>query len=193
MKNHISWMGQFISQPGKTAALIQASPVLAREMAERATCNWTQDKRIVELGCGYGAITRALLDKGVPPSQMISVDISRRSVEMTRKLGAQALCVDARYLTYLLRDINWQGCHCVVSSLGLLSMNAELRNKILDQVNEILLPGGRFVQYTYGWGDPTYGQAHRLGWKSAGKDFVLRNIPPAHVLVWTKPVDPVLR
>lgn len=190
MKNHISWLAGFLANPHKTAAVTQASPYLARQMAERATGNWTPDKRIVELGCGYGSITRALLEHGVAPSHMISVDTSSKAVERTRALGAQALCVDARYITYMLQDLNWLGCHVVVSSLGLLSMPTEVRNKILDQVDQVLLPGGKFIQYTYSCGDPTYGQARRLGWRSTGKSFVLKNIPPANVMEWIKPVDP---
>lgn len=193
MTHHSSWLAQFVAQPRKTAAITQASSTLAGKMARMAREGLTPEMKIIELGCGYGSVTRALLKEGVSPQQMVCLDITRSAVERTRKLGVNALAVDARYLRYLMEDLKWNGAHRVVSSLGLLSMPADVRNDILIAVSDVLLPGGNFIQYTYGFGDPTKGKADTLGWRKTGKDFTWKNIPPAHIWRWTKPVDPVVR
>jgi phosphatidylethanolamine/phosphatidyl-N-methylethanolamine N-methyltransferase len=155
-------------------------------MAEMTLDHLPDNARVVEIGCGFGAVTRALFEAGLKPHQLVSIDVAQRAVAKTRQLGGTALCVDARYLRYLVRDLQWNHCHAVVSSLGLLSMPAELRNKILAGINEVTAPGGRYVQYTYGSADPTGGNMHRMGWRRTGSDFTWRNLPPAHVWRWTK-------
>ena len=192
MKNRISWLGQFIAQPCQIASLTPASSDLSRKMAQAALKNLPEDGRVIEIGCGFGAITKQLFDLGLSRENLVSIDLSRKAVEKTRDLGGRAMCVDARYLDSLVRELGWPNCHAVVSSLGLLSLDTPTREKILRAADEALTQGGVFVQYTYGRGDPTKGVAQRLGWQNTGKEFTWRNIPPAYVWRWVKPGIPEL-
>lgn len=45
----------------------------------------------LDIGCGPGRLTSALVERGVPT---LGVDISNVAVELTRRRGAPALCVD---------------------------------------------------------------------------------------------------
>lgn len=45
----------------------------------------------LDLGCGPGRLTSALVERGVPT---LGVDVSTVAVELTRRRGAPALCVD---------------------------------------------------------------------------------------------------
>ena len=123
-------------------------------------------KRLLDLGCGTGRITRALVQCG---AQVIGVDYSMLSLrEAMSKVDG-----DGRGLDLLATDtaaLPFSGGYfdVVVSNqvLGILA-NAEQRNLMFRSIAKVLRPGGLAVITTYNY----VGSGPRQGYSSAGVSF----------------------
>src|SRR3546814_15819026 len=67
---HWLYFRRFLKNPVGVASLTPSSPALGRLVAQHVSRE--DDQYVVELGCGTGAITRALLPGGVPPERLIA-------------------------------------------------------------------------------------------------------------------------
>ena len=145
--------------------------------------------RVVELGAGTGAITRALLRYRVRPENLLVLELNP---DLCRDLHtdfpeAKVVCGDARELPKLLAStpgFEDSMTDAVVSSLGFLSMPPQLIEQIIAASFRCLPPGGIFVQYTYGPKFPVRStMLRRMGLRAERVDFTLLNLPPASVYV----------
>jgi len=146
-------------------------------------------KRVVELGAGTGAITRALLRYRVSAEDLLVLELNP---DLCKDLhtdfpNAKVVCGDARELPALLAmtpGFEDGMTDAVVSSLGFLSMPPELIEQIIAASFCCLPPNGVFVQFTYGPKFPVRStMLRRLGLRAERVDFTLLNLPPASVYV----------
>src|SRR6185437_5885194 len=130
---------------------------------------------------------------GIPPSQLLVVEINSQLVEFLRERfpGVSIACADARNLDALaaehglLRDDD--KLDAVVSGLGMLSMSSELRCDILRAAFAALGDTGRFIQFTYGPVSPVRRRERELlGLRMRRVGFAMRNLPPATVYVYER-------
>jgi phospholipid N-methyltransferase len=141
------------------------------------------DGPVIELGAGTGVFTRALLARGVREQDLVLVETNRQLANMLRKRfpAAHVICADAAELGSHY-PLGRTKAGSVVSGLPLLSMPEEQVIDILQIAFLLLRRGGRFFQFTYGFGTPvplhslqfTGLHAKRIGWVAA-------NLPPASV------------
>src|SRR5690348_4415792 len=68
------FLREWLVQPGIVGAICPSSHRLARSMAERIPVQG--DGLVVELGAGTGAVTQALLEKGISPDRLRVVERS---------------------------------------------------------------------------------------------------------------------
>ena len=92
------------------------------------------DERILDLGCGDGALTGKLLDLGC---LVVGVDASTEQIEAARKRGLDAHVVDGQALSYN------NEFDAVFSNAALHWMKHS--DAVLAGVWQALKPGGRFV------------------------------------------------
>ncbi|MCX7555411.1 methyltransferase domain-containing protein [Xanthomonadaceae bacterium JHOS43] len=180
---------QWLRHPLSTAAISPSGPHLARSMVAEIQIG---ARRVIELGAGTGAMTRAILAQGIEPDDLLALELNP---DLCRYLeGAfpqvKVICADARELAKALDACGYaQGglADAVVSSLGLLSMPRTLQHDILKASFDCLNPGGRFIQFTYGPTCPVPRDVldaldlHVLRGRT-----VLRNVPPATVFVFSR-------
>lgn len=148
--------------------------------------------RVVELGAGTGAITKALVGKLPDPDRLLVVEMNPvlHQVLLQEFSGIRVVCGDARELGELLRQHGTfepgQG-DAVVSSLGLLPMPVPVQRAILAAAFEAMRPDGVFVQYTYGLAAPVAPEvARELGLRCERVGTAWWNLPPARVFVYRR-------
>ncbi len=138
---------------------------------------------VVELGGGTGAVTSALLRRGVPASRLCVVEHSSVLARLLaeRFPGVNVIHGDAAQLTRLLPGPNPR-VHCVVSSLPLLSLPSSLVARIIEQIELLLARRGTLIQFTYRIG----GGASPLAaaFEPVRSQTILFNLPPAKVEVF---------
>lgn len=147
-------------------------------------------RRVVELGAGTGAITKALFSHGLAPGNLLIVEINEVLHEVLRTSfpGANVVCGDARRLEKILQR-TWlpddRTVDAVISSLGLLAMPPSVQRDILSAAFSVLGSDGVFVQYTYGLSSPIKEELqNELGLVSKRIGFAWRNLPPATVYLY---------
>lgn len=180
---------QWLKNPLRTAAVAPSSPELAAAMIAELP---DDARRIIELGGGTGAITRALLDAGIVDEDLLVLELNEElhAHLHLRFPRVQVLLGDARSLPALARAngyLDGGPADAIVSGLGLLTMPPQLQRGLLAAAFECLRDGGVFVQFTYGPAAPVADTVMReLGLHVRRGEFILRNVPPATVYVYTR-------
>ncbi|MCR4281988.1 MAG: phospholipid methyltransferase [Bauldia sp.] len=169
----------WLRKPMLTGAVSPSGAALARAMAKEipADGEWP----ILELGPGTGPVTAALIERGITPERIVSVEFNPEfcALLVERFRGLNVVEGDAYDLASALPPGLAGPYAAAVSSLPLLTRPADMRLKLVDAVLDRVLPGGALVQFSYGFGPPVKAVPGRFA-VSRGA-FVLANLPPARV------------
>lgn len=179
MNDWLSFAQRMARNPRAVGAVSPSSPALAQAMA--AEVDPSVAGRILELGPGTGAITRALLDRGVPASKILAVEADGKFARLLRERipGIEVLQGDAMNA----EQIGARGSFAaVISSLPLLNFPNDDVSAFVEAMLAMLPVGAPFVQYSYGVKPPVPRDA-RVQMRLAKK--VWRNLPPARIWVFT--------
>ena len=185
----LRFIGQWLKNPRQTAAVAPSSPELAAAMLGELPGN---AHRVIELGGGTGAITRAIVDHGIAGNALLVLELNEELHAHLRRRFANELLVlgDAVELPRLASEAGFLDAgpaDAVISGLGLLAMDRELVTRILRAAFACLRPDGRFIQFTYGPVSPVSDAVlDVLGLRMRRGEFVLRNVPPATVYVYER-------
>ena len=180
---------QWLKNPLRTASVVPSSSELAYAMIGELP---EGTKRVIELGGGTGAITRELLAAGIHATELFVLELNE---ELHAHLHARfpGVCVvlgDARSLPELAAGCGFLDdgpADAIVSGLGLLTMPHPLQREILSAAFQCLREDGVLVQFTYGPAAPVAESVVRqLRLKVHRGEFVLRNVPPATVYVYSR-------
>lgn len=176
----------YVSNPRRIGAVAPSSGWLARAMArwvEIPPKGW-----VIELGAGTGAVTEALLARGVPPQQLVAIETVPRLVEVLRRRFPEVRLLqgDARKLTELIHGALGPNAPvaAVVSSLPLRAFTPEDRARVVQGIRALLPPGGRWIQFRY-----RLRHEPALQWEGfhlRQSVVVWRNIPPARVVLYER-------
>ena len=173
----------WLDKPKLMGAVSPSGRFLARLMASHVDPNGIDP--IVELGPGTGPITEALLARGVEPGRLTLVEYDRAFCRLLgrRFPGVRIVQGDAYALGRTLADVIDAPIGTVVSSLPLLTKPEGQRLALLDDAFALMMPAGRFIQFTYGRASPV---PHGLGtsFHAHVSPLVWLNLPPARVWVY---------
>lgn len=170
-------------RPQAIGAVCPSSPHLTKKMA--AEINKKKPGIIIEIGAGTGAVTKALLARGIAPSNLVLIE---QSPDLAKYLRTQfpEVCViegDAAVLRQLLPDPTVE-INAIVSSLPLLSLPSEQVIAILNEWACLLPLKGKLIQYTY---DFFSSKPHRMtGFTLIKSHSIWLNVPPAKIQVFRK-------
>src|SRR5690606_1640582 len=105
------------------------------------------DEYLVELGCGTGAITRALLAGGVPPEKLIAVDLDAELLAVLREdfPDITVLQCDAAHLREHLPPSVVGKVGTVVCGIPVSLLPLKAQRRIVDEMFALMPAGRRFL------------------------------------------------
>ena len=167
------------SDPRAVGAVVPSGPSLGRLMARGCEAG----ARVVEVGAGTGALTRAILNTGVSERDLCLVESDERFVKILRERfpGARTVQGDATSLGEHMEDLMGRA-DFIISGLPLLLFSDARKRRLLAAAFRLLGEGGAFHQFTYGGVCPV---ARRmldgLGLRASCLGVAALNVPPAFV------------
>lgn len=175
----------WIDGPKRVGAILPTSGITARRMA--SVINPQSGLPVLELGPGTGIITKAILQRGVPPENLVSIEFSTDFfLHLTQNFpGVQFINGDAFDLQNTLGRFKDVQFDAVISAIPMLSFPMERRIALLEDLLDRMPHGRPVMQITYGPVSPIVAKPDSYRIKHF--DFVVRNIPPAQLWVYTRP------
>lgn len=176
------FMWQLIRHPKSISAVAPSSKGLALQMVSEIGPN---TGHVVEIGAGTGVITRQILAAGVKPENLSIVEMNPN---FCRALKARfpecnVLEMDAQQLG----ELPLENVGMVISGLPLLSIPEPVQHNIIRGAFDLMVEGGKYVQFTYGPKPPIATEvfaANDLECRTLKK--IWFNLPPAMPYVFTR-------
>ena len=182
--DEIRFIKGMMSTPKTVGAIMPTSSRMANRMA--SIIDTGSGLPVLELGPGTGVITKAILDKGVKPENLVSVEYSSEFVRHLRGKyqGVNFINGDAFSLAETLKDFRGQQFDCVISGIPLLNFPMHQRVKLIEDLLKLIPVGRPVVQFSYGPVSPVVARPDSYIIKHF--DFIVRNIPPAQIWHYRK-------
>jgi phosphatidylethanolamine/phosphatidyl-N-methylethanolamine N-methyltransferase len=184
LDDEVRFLRSWIEKPLHMGAVMPSGRVLARTMAQYVDTK--SSGPVVELGPGTGAITSALIERGVDQKRLVLVEYNPGFCALLRDRYPQATVVQAD--AYDLRDSLWNvlsvPASAVVSGLPLVTKPMLTRLKLIRDAFAALAPGAPFVQFTYSVAPPI--PKSLPGVSTEASERIWMNLPPARVWVYRK-------
>lgn len=184
LDDEVRFLRSWIEKPLHMGAVMPSGKVLARTMAEYVDVK--SSGPVIELGPGTGAITNALVDRGVDPRRLVLVEYNPSFCALLRDRYPKATVVQGD--AYALRDTLWDvlsvPASAVVSGLPLVTKPMLTRLKLIREAFAALAPSAPFVQFTYSVAPPI--PKSLPGVSTEASERIWMNLPPARVWVYRK-------
>ena len=180
------FLQEWLANPQRTGAVAPSSPKLAAAMARWLPAD--PESYVLELGPGTGAVTQALLDRGLREDRLVAIENNPKLARHLRKRfpHAQIITGDAWQMDELLLDrpVPIESVGAVISSLPLLCFPPAKADALAEKIRGLLTRGGKWVQYSYHLGIRRHKSAAHF--RQIASKIVWFNIPPARVNVYQK-------
>ena len=174
----------WIDKPRAVGSIVPTSSVTARKMA--SVVDPSSGLPVLELGPGTGVITKAILQAGIKPENLWSIEYSQDFVRHLRRdfPGVNIIQGDAFDLDATLGDKRDTVFDSVISGVPLLNFPVPQRIAYVEDLLDRLPPGRPIVQITYGPVSPV--PPGRGNYTVEHFDFILRNIPPSRLWIYRR-------
>jgi phosphatidylethanolamine/phosphatidyl-N-methylethanolamine N-methyltransferase len=184
LDDEVRFLRSWIEKPLHMGAVMPSGRVLARTMAQYVDIDSCGP--VIELGPGTGAITSALIERGVDQKRLVLVEYNPGFCALLRDRYPNARVVQGD--AYTLRDSLWNvlsmPASAVVSGLPLVTKPMLTRLRLIRDAFLALAPGAPFVQFTYSVAPPI--PKSLPGVSTEASERIWMNLPPARVWVYRK-------
>jgi phospholipid N-methyltransferase len=172
------FLKSWIQNPTAVGAVAPSGRLLAKLMAT----GLRSGARVIELGAGTGTLTQAILETGVRAEDLFVVEQNTQFLKILARRFPDCPLVAADALS-LAEHVPGPGTFdFVVSGLPLLFFSPQQKERLLEQVFELLGPNGALHQFTYGGRCPVERSLRsRLELRSSLIGIAPFNLPPAFV------------
>ena len=179
--DEMAFIRSWIEKPISMGAVTPSGRMLARTMARYVDPNVAGP--VIELGPGTGAVTKALVDKGIEAARLVLVEFNPNFCKLLRRRYPEATVIqaDAYRLREALSHYTRHEASAIVSGLPLMTKPLRIRLRLLREALAMLQPQAPFVQFTYAVVPPIPKLA---GVKVEASERIWRNMPPARVWVY---------
>lgn len=170
---------RWLADPRAMGSVAPSSAVLRRLIGRNIICG--PDQVVVEFGGGTGAVTRAILESGVPADRVISFEIDGELAGFLRGRHPDITVfeADCRKAAELLGERLTGKVGTVVIGIPMITFPLDFQRTVIDTTFRILPPGGRFLLYSFMPHSPLNRRALGLTGRRLG--FTPLNLPPASV------------
>jgi phosphatidylethanolamine/phosphatidyl-N-methylethanolamine N-methyltransferase len=180
------FLQEWLANPQRMGSVVPSSRKLAAAMAHWLPSD--PESFVLELGPGTGAVTEALIERGLREEKLVAIEHNPKMARLLREKfpRAQIITGDAWQLDHLLRDRREpiENVGAVFSSLPLLNFPPEQAEALAQKIRAVLQPEGNWVQYSYHLGKK---QARgSSSFQLHASKIVWLNFPPARVCVFQK-------
>ncbi len=140
---------------------------------------------VLELGPGTGVITKAILDRGVNPENIYSIEYSASFIPGLKRRypGINFIHGDAFNIAEIAKQLGIERFDCVISALPLLNFPISQRIRLVVAALKLVDQGQSMIQFSYGPNSPVPERSKNFEVGHLGT--VLRNIPPARIWTYT--------
>ncbi|MBX6396006.1 MAG: methyltransferase [Alicyclobacillaceae bacterium] len=177
MEKRLFFLRRFLANPRLIGSVTPSSRFLCEQMMRCVP--WEQSRRVIELGAGTGVMTHDIFWRKHPDAKVL---IFEKDPELRRYLSLRypedVLFREAEELARVVEEHGLYPVDAIVSGLPFAVFPAEARDRILDQVCEVLRPGGVFVTFQYSL---QLKRHLRKRFRRLSIDFTPWNIPPAFI------------
>jgi phosphatidylethanolamine/phosphatidyl-N-methylethanolamine N-methyltransferase len=182
--DEVQFFKGWLHRPRAVGSIVPTSSVTAKRMA--SIVDLKSGLPVLELGPGTGVITKAILQRGVPPEKLYAVEYSPEFVRHLKLAHPKVNFIhgDAFNLGETLGSMGDATFDSAISGVPLLNFPVAERIKYVEGILDRLPPGRPMVQLTYGPKSPVppglgnYNVEHFR--------FVLRNIPPTQLWIYRR-------
>lgn len=180
--DEIRFIKGMMSTPKTVGAIMPTSARMANRMA--SIIDTGSGLPVLELGPGTGVITKAILERGVRPADLVSIEYAPHFCTL---LQERFPSVDVRNgdvfeLGNVLADRQDQIFDSVISAVPMLSFPLERRIGLMRDLLARVPRGRPVIQITHGPMSPL--PAMPDVYTIAHFDFVVRNLPPAQLWLY---------
>jgi phosphatidylethanolamine/phosphatidyl-N-methylethanolamine N-methyltransferase len=181
MSDTLRFLARMIARPVHTGAVAPSSKALGRAMAREVDPE--SGLPVLELGPGTGVVTEALIERGIAPSRLTSIEYDPGFAALVAKRfpGVRVIQGDAFDLDKTLGVR--APLAAAVSSLPLINFPIEMRLALLANLFERLAPSAPFIQFSYRFKPPV---APPPGITLRRAAVIWLNMPPARVWVYRR-------
>jgi phosphatidylethanolamine/phosphatidyl-N-methylethanolamine N-methyltransferase len=185
IEDELRFIKTFATSPLKVGSVTPTSRELARLMvrhAEPDPAGW-----VLETGPGTGVVTEALIEAGIPPEKIVSIEYDADLSGLLRRRfpRVNVLHGDALRLEQTLGDFVGLTFSAALSGIPLLNLAKRKRAPYLEGLLDRVAPGGKVSQLSYSLTPPQEAIAGRLAVDKS--KWVTLNLPPGRVWIYRRP------
>ena len=183
LDDEVRFLRSWIEKPLHMGAVMPSGKVLARTVARYVDVQ--SSAPVIELGPGTGAITDALIARGVSEKRLLLVEFDPGFCALLRERYPQATVIqgDAYNLDQTLSELK-QPAAAMVSGLPLVTKPMMIRRKLMRDAFLKLEHGAPFIQFTSSVAPPI--PKSLPGVHTQASERIWMNLPPARVWVYRK-------
>ncbi|ALW83828.1 hypothetical protein AUC43_01145 [Hymenobacter sedentarius] len=176
---------QFFRNPATVGSLVPSSRELSDKVME--PIDFTTARCIVEYGPGTGVFTDVIIQRRKAETVVVLVELNRRFAKLLRERYAgqpnvHVIHGSADKTGQYLRELGAPAAEYVVCGLPFSSLPRRQGWRILEHTRDLLRPAGKLILFQYSLQNKRlFAKFFRL----LDHAYVLLNLPPAHVLVYT--------
>lgn len=182
-----NFLRAWAEKPLQVGSVTPSSRALSRAIASNV--DPSRPGPVIEIGPGTGPVTEALVERGISEDRLVLVEYEANFCELLRRRYPAARVVqgDAYTLKQTLAGIVGPGeAAAVVCGLPVIVRPEDIRISLLWQAFELMQPGTFYSQFTYSMVSPY--PLKKAGCKVQRMQRVWRNVPPARVYTYARPV-----
>jgi len=179
----LRFFGTWVRNPLTLGAVAPSSASYCAAMVAASTTGI--EGPVLELGPGLGVVTRALLEAGVAPSRITSIEYEPEFAKTLQRRFPEVNVIhgDGFDLDETLHDGGATRFATILFAIPIVKMAQHERQALFARYFARLLPGGNLTQLSYLWTPPVKPVAGRFDVSSS--PIVWDNIPPARVWIYT--------